>query len=162
MNNYRVIIDAAHGGDDIGGLLFNIPEKNIVLDLSKYMYQKFKNLRVPVSLIRETDETISFDERIRRVTTLYGDHKYVIVISNHVDVNQEYRVVYGLKNNAQLANYVSSALLHNQEKVSCKVKRWGLHANQDFYKIHRNIANMQTLRITYPFMQNRRDRKSVV
>lgn len=157
MNNYRIIIDAAHGGDDVGCLLSNIPEKKITLELSKYMYQKFQAYHIPVFLVREEDETVSPAKRLQRITERYGDHKYVIVISNHIGTQKEYDLVYGIHQTSQLSNRVASYLLRNQEQVKCYMKRLGSNPNLDYYWIHRNIANMQVLRVTYPFVQNRGD-----
>ncbi len=155
MNNYKVVIDAFHGGDDVGCLLSNIPEKNITLELSKYMYQKFLSLNIPVSLVRNQDVTIPLKDRIQKITELYGDHKYVILISNHVGIQKNYEIVYGIQNNPQLSYHITSSLLQEKENVACYFKRWGIHPNLDYYKIHRKIANMQVLKITHPFHQNR-------
>ncbi len=155
--NYKIIIDASHGGDDIGSLLYNIPEKNITLDLSRYMYQKLKELNVPVTLIRNEDETISPWSRFKKMAEVYGDHKYVIVISNHVYAKKGYEIVYGLKQPSQLPNRVASNLMSNGEQVICHTKRLGSNAHLDYYPIHRSSANMQVLRISFPFVQNRGD-----
>ncbi len=155
--NYKIIIDASHGGDDTGCMLSNIPEKNITLELSKYMYQKFESLNVPVMLVRDKDETIFPVDRIKKITEMYGDHKFVIVISNHVYSDKSYEVVYGLQQSSQLPNRIVSNLMQHHEQVICHSKRLGSNVHLDYYSIHRDIANMQVLRISYPFVQNRGD-----
>mgnify|MGYP003295168540 FL=1 len=85
MNNYKIIIDAGHGGDDPGASGNGIIEKNLNLDISNYMYDRFKSLGVPVKIIRTTDETITPNERTRRVLDAYGNEKDVILISNHIN-----------------------------------------------------------------------------
>lgn len=155
--DYKIIIDASHGGDDTGCMLSNIPEKNITLELSKYMYQKFEALNVPVMLVRDKDETIFPVERIKKITEMYGDHKFVIVISNHVYSDKSYEIVYGLQQSSQLPNRIASNLMQHHEQVICRSKRLGSNAHLDYYSIHRDIANMQVLRISYPFVQNRGD-----
>ena len=155
MNNFQVVIDAGHGGDDIGCLLYNIPEKSMTLEISKYMYQKLKSMNISVSYVRVDDETISSQKRIQKIKEIYGDHKQVIVISNHMSNKEEYEIVYGLKNNPQLSYSIVSSLLQETKKVVCYSKRWGLKSNLDYYKIHREIANMQVLRIYHPYQQNR-------
>lgn len=85
MNDYRIVIDAGHGGDDPGASGNGIIEKNLNLDISNYMYDRFKSLGVPVKIIRTTDETITPNERIRRVLGAYGNDKNVILISNHIN-----------------------------------------------------------------------------
>lgn len=49
------------------------------------MYDRFKSLGVPVKIIRTTDETITPNERTRRVLDAYGNDKNVILISNHIN-----------------------------------------------------------------------------
>lgn len=85
MNDYRIVIDAGHGGDDPGASGNGIIEKNLNLDISNYMYDRFKSLVVPVKIIRTTDETITPNERTRRVLDAYGNDKNVILISNHIN-----------------------------------------------------------------------------
>lgn len=155
--NYKIIIDASHGGDDIGYLLSNIPEKKISLGLSKYMYQRFLKLDIPVDMVREQDKTITPFNRMKKMTELYGDHKYVIVISNHIYSKKEYDVVYGIRQSDDLANKIASFLLRNGEQVTCHTKRLGSNTHLDYYSIHREVANMQVIRISFPFVQNRSD-----
>lgn len=85
MNNPKIVIDAGHGGNDPGASGNGIIEKNLTLEISKYMYERFKELGIPVKLIRSTDETISPSERVKRILDAYGNNKNVIVISNHIN-----------------------------------------------------------------------------
>ncbi len=157
MNNYKIIIDASHGGDDVGCLLSNVPEKNITLELSKYMYQKFQQKNIPTFLIRDKDETIFPKERIKRITEYYGDHKYVIVISNHIQEQPNYQIIYRIGQSSKLPNRVASYLMHHQELVQCGVKRLGINPNLNYYAIQRDVANMQVICVYYPFSQSRGD-----
>ena len=83
--NYRIVIDPGHGGDDPGASGNGIIEKNLTLDISKYMYDRFKKLGIPVTLTRTTDETVDPTERVNRILDAYGDNSNVIVVSNHIN-----------------------------------------------------------------------------
>lgn len=85
MNNPRIVIDPGHGGSDAGASGNGIIEKNLNLDISKYMYNRFKELGIPVTITRTTDETLSPTERVNRIMNAYGDDKGVIIISNHIN-----------------------------------------------------------------------------
>lgn len=81
----KIVIDAGHGGDDPGASGNGIIEKDLTLKISQYMYDRFKDLGIPVKMTRTTDETISPTERVKRVLDAYGNSNDVIVISNHIN-----------------------------------------------------------------------------
>ena len=85
MNNYKIVIDAGHGGDDPGSSGNNIIEKDLNLEISNYMYDQFRKLGIPVKLTRTTDETVSPTERTQRILDAFGNNNDVIVISNHIN-----------------------------------------------------------------------------
>ncbi len=80
-----VVIDPGHGGTDPGAVANNIKEKDYTLLISKYMYDRFKKLGIPVALTRETDVTLSPSERTSKVKSFFGTSSDVIVISNHLN-----------------------------------------------------------------------------
>ena len=84
MNN-KIVIDAGHGGNDGGASGNGIIEKDLTLKISNYMYDRFKELGIPVTLTRSTDETLSPSERTNRILNAYGNDPDVIVISNHIN-----------------------------------------------------------------------------
>lgn len=80
-----VVIDPGHGGTDSGAVANNLKEKDYTLLISKYMYDRFKELGIPVKMTRDTDVTLSPRERVNKVKSFYGDGKDVVVISNHLN-----------------------------------------------------------------------------
>ena len=92
MNNYRIVIDPGHGGEDPGASGNGIIEKNLTLEISRYMYDRFKELGIPVYITRTTDETISPTERVNRILNAFGNNKNVIVVSNHINAGGRARV----------------------------------------------------------------------
>ena len=89
MNNYKIVIDPGHGGDDPGASGNGIVEKDLTLDISKRMYDKFRQLGIPVTLTRIGDETLDPTERVERILNAYGNSNDVIVISNHINAGGE-------------------------------------------------------------------------
>ena len=81
----KVVIDPGHGGTDSGAVGNGIIEKDLNLKISKYMYNRLKELGVDVKITRDTDETISPTERVNRVLNSFGNSSDVLVISNHIN-----------------------------------------------------------------------------
>ena len=75
----------AHGGEDSGAIGNNQYEKDYTLKISKYMYDRLRELGVPVTLTRDADVTLTPMERVNRILSAYGDDSNVIVISNHLN-----------------------------------------------------------------------------
>ena len=81
----KIVIDAGHGGDDPGSSGNGIIEKDLTLDISNYMYDRFKSVGIPVKMTRTTDETLNPNERVTRVLDAFGNSSDVIVLSNHIN-----------------------------------------------------------------------------
>lgn len=86
MNNSLkgVIIDPGHGGVDTGAISDISLEKDYNLLISKYMYDRFKELGIPVYLTRDNDITLDPSDRAKKVLS-YGNNPNIIVISNHLN-----------------------------------------------------------------------------
>jgi len=86
MNNkFSIVIDPGHGGLDSGATGNGLLEKDLTLSISKYMYDKFKKLGIPVYLTRSEDEDLTKKERINRIKSAFGSDSNVLVISNHIN-----------------------------------------------------------------------------
>ena len=81
----KVVIDPGHGGTDSGAVGNNMLEKDYNLLISKYMYDRFKELGIPVAITREEDVTLSPTDRVNDILSKFGNSSDVIVISNHVN-----------------------------------------------------------------------------
>ena len=116
--NYQVVIDAGHGGTDSGAVSSTgVREKDLTLKIAQAMYQEFQRRRIPVTLIRSTDETISPTDRVNRILAAYGNNPNVIVISNHINAAgsgyqgaEGAEVIYALRNTNRLADNILNSL----------------------------------------------------
>ncbi len=77
--------DTSHGGSDPGAINGNIYEKDFTLEVSKYIYNRLRELGIPTYITRDSDITLSPTERTNRILAAYGDNPNVIVISNHLN-----------------------------------------------------------------------------
>ena len=84
-NGYRIVVDAGHGGTDSGAVSGNLKEKDFNLQAASYMYNRFKELGVPVAITRDTDKTLSRTERLNTMRNTFGNDPNVIVLSNHIN-----------------------------------------------------------------------------
>ena len=80
-----VVIDPGHGGSDSGAVGNDMLEKDYTLLISKYMYDRFKELGIPVTLTRDSDVSLDPTNRVNKILNAYGNNSDVIVISNHLN-----------------------------------------------------------------------------
>ena len=169
MNDFYVIVDAGHGGTSLGTGGNGFFEKDLNLKISKYMYERFKELGIPVALTRSMDETLSKEERLRRINNAYGKDEDVILISNHLNTSQTpntaegAEVIYALRNEETLAKNVLNAL-SNAGQITRGIyqKRLDENPNLDYYFIHRETnKNIEPIIIEYGFINNSADVKRI-
>ena len=160
MNNnlLGIVIDPGHGGDDPGALGNNQKEKDYSLKISKYMYDRFKELGIPVTITRDSDETLSPNNRVNKILSSYGNNKDVIVISNHLNSGggTGSEIIYALRNDDTLAK----SILDNIKKTGQPVRRiyqrrLPSDPSKDYYFIHRNTGNTEPLIIEYGFIDDK-------
>lgn len=80
-----IVIDPGHGGADSGASGNGIIEKDMTLDISKYMYDRFKELGIPVELTRTNDIELTSTTRPKEILNKFGNGKDIIVLSNHIN-----------------------------------------------------------------------------
>ena len=160
MNDYKIVIDAGHGGSDPGASGNGIIEKNLTLDISRAMYNSFNDLGLPVTLIRNSDETINPDERVNRILNAYGNDPKVIVISNHINAGggDGAEVIYALRNTSTLANLILNELQNEGQNVR-KVyqRRLPSDPSKDYYFIHRDTGKTEPVIVEYGFLDSSLD-----
>lgn len=49
------------------------------------MYDRFRELGVPVYLTRDSDVTLNPNDRVKKVLSFFGNDPNVVVISNHLN-----------------------------------------------------------------------------
>lgn len=81
----KIVVDAGHGGTDSGAVGNGIIEKDLNLKISKYIFNRLKELGADVYITRNSDETLSPAERVNRVKNAFGNSSDVVVISNHIN-----------------------------------------------------------------------------
>ena len=156
----KVIIDPGHGGTDSGATGNNLLEKDYNLLISKYMYDRFKELGVPVAITRDSDTTLSPSDRVNTILNKFGNSSDVILISNHVNSGggEGAEVIYALRNKDTLAkNILNNIGTTGQETRKYYQRRLPSDTSKDYYFIHRNTGNLEPLIVEYGFIDNTKD-----
>lgn len=160
MNDLKVVIDAGHGGDDPGASGNGIIEKNLTLEISKYMYDLFRDAGVDVKMTRTSDETVSPTERVNRVLELFGNNSDVIVISNHINAGggDGAEVVYALRNTSELSDLILNELEKKGQNIrKAYQRRLPSDTSKDYYFIHRNTGVTEPVLVEYGFLDSTGD-----
>ena len=124
------------------------------------MYEKLKNLNIPVTLTRNTDETLTPTERVNRMLNSYGDNEDVIIVSNHINAGggDGAEIIYALRNN----NTLSNLILNNLENAGQNIRkayqrRLPSDPSKDYYFVHRNTGKTEPIIIEYGFLDSKGD-----
>ena len=156
----KVIIDPGHGGTDSGATGNNLLEKDYNLLISKYMYDRFKQLGIPVAITRDSDTTLSPTDRVNTILNKFGNSSDVILISNHVNSGggEGAEVIYALRNKDTLAKRILENIgAAGQETRKYYQRRLPSDTSKDYYFIHRNTGNLEPLIVEYGFIDNTKD-----
>ena len=124
------------------------------------MYNRFKELGVPVIITRDTDKTLSRAERINLMKSL-GTDPNVIILSNHINAGggEGAEVVYPLRSSPTLAKNILDEI-GARGQIKRKIYQRVLPENptKDYYYIMRETPNTTALLIEYGFIDNAKDR----
>lgn len=156
----KVIIDPGHGGTDAGATGNNLLEKDYNLLISKYMYDRFKELGIPVAITRDSDTTLSPTDRVNTILNKFGNSSDVILISNHVNSGggEGAEVIYALRNKDNLAkNILNNIGATGQTTRKYYQRRLPSDTSKDYYFIHRNTGNLEPLIVEYGFIDDTKD-----
>jgi N-acetylmuramoyl-L-alanine amidase len=123
------------------------------------MYNRFKELGVPVTITRDTDKTLTRNERLNTMRS-FGTEPNVIVLSNHINAGggEGAEVVYPLRSSSTLANNILNEIgAKGQIKRKTYQRVLPENPKKDYYYIMRETPNTTALLIEYGFIDNPRD-----
>ena len=156
----KVVIDPVHRSADAGATRDNFLEKDYNLLISKYMYDRFKQLGIPVAITRDSDTTLSPTDRVNTILNKFGNSSDAILISNHVNSGggEGAEVIYALRNKDTLAKRILENIgATGQETRKYYQRRLPSDTSKDYYFIHRNTGNLEPLIVEYGFIDNTKD-----
>ena len=141
MNDYKIIIDAAHGGQDYGETLKNFEEKDYCLYLSKQLVIALKKENLNVQTTREKDINLEPSKRIEKIRKMITNSNKTIILSIHSHFDNEFTNIIDSKNDTtNLANIIYKNLKKENIKViEPTIKILPANWDQDYYYIQREI-----------------------
>jgi len=150
-----VVIDPGHGGADSGARGNGGLEKDYSLLISKYMYDRFNELGVPVYLTRDSDTTLNPSDRVSKILSFLGDNPNVVVISNHLNagMGKGAEVIYALRNSSRLANDILNNIgATGQNTRRAYQRRLPSNPMRDYYYVLRDTGRTEPLIVEYGFI----------
>ena len=154
-NVKTIIIDAGHGGSDVGATREGIYEKTITLDISKRLAAILKKKGYNVLMVRDTDVYVTLQDRVAFTEDNNGD----LFVSIHVNssVTPE---GYGLETHYYTPqSYDFAQIVHKEFASAIKSKDRGLFKSK-FYVI--NHTTCPSILVETGFISNPDERKELL
>ena len=152
-----IVIDAWGGGSEVGNQGNGIVEKEIVLELSKYIYDRLRENGIDVFLTREEDVNLTTAERIKIIQDKYGKNDDVIIISNRLnkDNSNGISIIYALRDEDFLAEDIIKYLYYDDFNVNDFYQlRDENESSIDKEELIRDSLNNETIIIQYGNVNN--------
>lgn len=157
-NLYKVVIDAGHGGSDVGATRDGVYEKNITLSIAKMVEKNLAAKGVQTTMTLERDKTVSLQERCDISNKAEPD----VFVSIHVNSSVN-SAIYGVEthwwkdDSKTYASTVHKHLAKNFGKWSTKDR--GLFRSQ-FYVI--NHTEAPAILVEIGFISNDNERAAII
>ena len=157
----KVIIDPYRGGTDVGKQIDNQYEKNIILNLSKYMAEKLNQLGISTELVRNNDISLTDEERNSIINEIKDRND--IIIQNRLSDDLDFDIIYPLRNSDSLASLITRNLESRGINVDKYYqRRLPTNTTLDYYSIIRNTNPNQTLIIEYKDFDNYKELVEII
>lgn len=146
-----IVINAEHGGSDIGNKGNEISEKDYTLKISQYLNDELKKEGVKTYMVRNGDDDIAISERIDMIEEGTPNSQDTIVITNSIgNTYGGSEIIYSLANQSTLASFISNEL----ESIGVKVnkyyqRRLPSDTTKDYHEIIRELGNREAIIIEY-------------
>lgn len=158
-----IIIDPGHGGDDSGAICPEFYEKDMNLKISLYQFERFKELGVDVGITRTTDKTLPLGDRGHIVRTSGAK----VCLCNHNNAATTPNAdgataIYSIYSDGKFADLILNEIKKEGQKIREAYQRvHTINKGLDYYYMHRETGNVETVIIEYAFLTNVEDRHRI-
>lgn len=157
----KVIIDPYRGGTDTGQNINNQYEKNILLNLSKYMAEKLNQDGIQTELVRTSDISLTDEERNSIINEIKD--KNDIIIQNRLSDDNEFDIIYSLRNKDTLPSLIAKNLEVNGITVDKYYqRRLPTNTTLDYYSVIRNTNPNETIILEYKNLNNYEEKIDII
>lgn len=116
IRNLTIILDAGHGGIDVGTIVETIEEKNINIQVTNKLKEILEDKGIDVILTRENDETIKLDERIS-IANQYDADLFISIHCNFYEKDDSIRGLEAYYYNNEKAKYYADIMLEDLSRT---------------------------------------------
>ena len=156
----KVVLDAGHGGNDLGLNQNGIIEKDFNLQINNYLSQRLNEMGVANTVTRNSDETIDNSERLKRIKNAYGDKNDVILLVSSLNTggNSGTELIYALRNDNTLTQKLSNAFENAGFNVNkFYQRRLPSDSSKDYYYQMRDTSNIIPVIVEYGYIDSETD-----
>lgn len=158
QKNIRIILDAGHGGKDVGTSYEEEKEKSINLAVVEKMKKILEQKGVTVVLTREKDEFISLDERVNMANQLEVDLFISIHCNEYIqDTSIKGLECYYMEGSLDGERYANSIIELLKERGNVETR----NAKPESYRVLKNTKMLSVL-IELGYISNREERKNLI
>ena len=147
----KVIINPSFGGTSPGIISGKFIEKDFNLELGKSLLQDLTDLGITAYLIRDTDTTVTNQERLNSINSLINPNDKVILVTFEIVDTSESgaQIVYSLRDIDTLSRDISD----NLENIGLSILKFYQLRNPnntstDFYELIREPSNSENIIIS--------------
>ena len=149
----KVIIDPYRGGTDTGQNINNQYEKNILLNLSKYMADELNKKGITTELVRTSDISLTDEERNSIINEIKNSND--IIIQNRLSDDNEFDIIYPLRKKDNLPSLIAKNLeLSGITVDKYYQRRLPTNTTLDYYSVIRNTNPNESIILEYNNLNN--------
>lgn len=149
-NDIVLIVDAGHGGHDVGAYGNGVNEKDLTLAIAKSIQEEGKKAGVRVILTRTGDDAISLEERV----SIAGRHRANAFLSLHINKHDTNPAASGIDVLISNSNQQADKSLRLAEQLKNELSTLGAIKvnniqNSNFYVLSKNTIPAIILELGY-------------
>lgn len=157
----KIIIDPYRGGIDTGATIDGRLEKDIILDLSKYFSNRLKDRGIEVILTRNSDDSLTDNERVNIINSLSNDKD--LIIQNRINTAEGLNIIYPLSYTDKLESLIASNLTNGGFDVNKYYqRRLPTDTMYDYYSIIKDTRPKETIIIEYKDIDTARRQVDII